>query len=84
MNPVGEAPNAYRSLVLRLVQAFGFILAVLGFCFALAEVVNLAFGEGWAISWFIIPIAIAAALLGLALTSFAQRIWDIVYYFASL
>jgi hypothetical protein len=84
MNQIEEAPNYYRSLVLRLFQAFGLIIAIFGFCFTFAEVVNLAFDEGWGMTWFSIPIGIAVAFLGLALTSLAQRIWDIVYYFASL
>jgi len=84
MNRIEEAPNYYRSLVLRLFQALGLILAIFGFSFTFAEVVNLAFDEGWGMAWSSIPIGIAVALLGLALASLAQRIWDIVYYFASL
>ena len=84
MNQIEEAPNYYRSLVPRLFQAFGLILVIFGFCFTFAEVVNLAFDEGWGMTWFSIPVGIAVALLGLALASLAQRIWDIVYYFASL
>jgi hypothetical protein len=84
MNRVEEAPNSYRSLFLRFFRALGLILAISGFCFAFAEVVNLAFDEGWGITWPSIPIGFAVAVLGLALTSLAQRIWDIVYYFASL
>jgi hypothetical protein len=84
MNRIEEAPNSYRSFFLRLFQAFGLILAIFGFCFAFAEVVNLTFDEGWGMTWFSIPTGIAVAFLGLALASLAQRIWDIVYYFASL
>jgi hypothetical protein len=84
MNQIEEAPNDYRSPVIRLFQAFGLILAIFGFCFTFAEVVNLAFDKGWGMTWFSILIGIAVAFLGLALASLAQRIWDIVYYFASL
>jgi len=84
MNQIEDAPRSYRSVTLKLVQAFGFIVAALGICSALAGAMNLVLDKGWPMTWVIIPIGIAIALLGLTLGWFSQRIWDIVYYFASL
>jgi hypothetical protein len=84
MNQIADAPRSHRSVALRLVQAFGFVVAALGICFALAGTANLVLDQGWPMTWIIIPIGVAIALLGLTLGWLAQRIWDVVYYFASL
>lgn len=84
MNQIETAPS-HHAIGLRLVQAFGFIVAVLGLCSALAAGADLMFDEvEWGMTWIVIPIGIAVALAGLAFAWLAQRIWDIVHYFASL
>jgi hypothetical protein len=70
---------------LKLIQTFGFAVAVLGFGSALIAALHLVFPEtGWTVTWAVIPIGVVAGVLGLALAWLAQTIWDIVQYIVSL
>ena len=85
MNHIVGAQANPRSIVVRLAQVLGIVIATAGLCFALAGAADILLDElRWGLTWFAIPLGLAVGLAGLAVCWFAQRIWDIVHYLISL